>query len=144
MSTEANKTVLRRIYEEVFNKGNLEAVDDLHAANFAYHGPGGVELKGRAEAKEYVRAFRAAFPDVCVTVENMVAEGDYVAHRARFTGTHRGDWMGIPPTGKRVDVTLNVLSRFVGGKEAEAWEELDMLSFMQQLGVIPPMGRPGT
>jgi predicted ester cyclase len=143
MSTEANKTVLRRIYEEVFNKGNLEAVDDLHAANFAYHGPGGVELKGRAEAKEYVRAFRAAFPDVRVTTENMVAEGDYVADRTIITGTHRGDFQGIAPTGKRVTVVGNALNRFAGDKQVEVWMEFDTLGLMQQLGVIPPTGQPG-
>ena len=144
MSTEQNKATLCRTYEEVLNKGNFAVLNECMAPNYVAHGPGGLELKGPEAFGQYIATFRTAFPDLRVTVENMVAEGDYVAHRARFTGTHRGDWMGIPPTGKRVDVTLNVLSRFVGGKEAEAWEELDMLSFMQQLGVIPPMGRPGT
>ena len=144
MSTEANKAVNRRIYEEVFNKGNLAAVDELHAANFVLHGPGGVELKGSAEAKEYVKGFRAAFPDVCITVENMTAEGDYVADRVNITGTHRGNWRGIGPTGKRVTITCSFLSRFEGGRQAEVWEELDTLSFMEQLGVIPPTGQPGT
>jgi predicted ester cyclase len=144
MSTEANKTVLKRIYEEVFNKGNLAAVGELHAAKFVLHGPGGMELNGSTEAKEYVRGFRAAFPDVCVTVENMVAEGDYVADRVSITGTHRGDWTGIAPTGKRVTITCNALSRFEEGKQAEVWEEFDMLSLMQQLGVIPPMVQAGT
>jgi len=143
MSAEANKAAIRRIYEEVINKGNLAAVDDVVAANLAYHGPGGMELKGPAEVKEFVTAIRIAFPDVCMTVENMIAEGDYVAHRARFTGTHQGDFRGIAPTGNRVTFTANYLSRFAGDKEAEAWEEFDMLSFMQQLGVIPPMGQPG-
>jgi predicted ester cyclase len=118
-------------------------VDDLHAANFAYHGPGGVELKGRAEAKEYVRAFRAAFPDVRVTTENMVAEGDYVADRTIITGTHRGDFQGIAPTGKRVTVVGNALNRFAGDKQVEVWMEFDTLGLMQQLGVIPPTGQPG-
>ena len=143
MSTEANKAAIRRIYEEVWNQGNLATVDEVRAVDFAFHGPGGAEEKGRAGLKEFVTKFRAAFPDVCATVENIVAEGEYVALRTSTTGTHRGDWMGIPPTGKRVTLTLNVLSRFAGGKEAEAWEELDMLSFMQQLGVIPPMDQPG-
>jgi len=144
MSTKANKTVLKRIYEEVFNKGNLAAVGELHAANFVLHGPGGMELNGSTEAKEYVRGFRAAFPDVRITAESMVAEGDYVAHRASITGTHRGNLRGIAPTGKRVTTATNTISRFAGGKEAEAWEEYDMFSLLQQLGVAPPMGQPGT
>ena len=143
MSTKANKTVLKRIYEEVFNKGNLAAVGELHAANFVLHGPGGMELKGPAEVKEFVTAIRIAFPDVCMTVENMIAEGDYVAHRASVTGTHQGKLRDIPPTGKRVTATINTLSRFVGDKEAEAWQEFDTLSFYQQLGLIPSMGQTG-
>jgi predicted ester cyclase len=143
MSTEQNKATLRKTYEEAINKGNVAVLTECMTPDYVSHGPGGLDLKGPEGFGQYVTMFRTAFPDVRMTAENMVAEGDYVAHRARFTGTHRGDWMGIPPTGKRVTLTLNVLSRFAGGKEAEAWEELDMLSFMQQLGVIPPMNQPG-
>ena len=98
------------------NKGNIATVDDVIAADFVYHGPGGRTARGRAGLKEFVTAFRAAFPDACTTVENMVAEGDYVALRASITGTHRGDLRGIAPTGKRVTLTCNTFSRFVGGK----------------------------
>ena len=143
MSTEANKAVIRRIYEEVWNKGNMATVDEVRAVDFVYHGPGGMEERGRAGLKEFVTKFRTAFPDACTTVENMVAEGDYVALRTSTTGTHRGDWTGIAPTGKRVTLTCNILSRFVGGKQVEVWEEFDRLSLLQQLGVAPPMGQPG-
>lgn len=144
MSTEANKAVIRRIYEEVFNKGNLAAVDEVIAADYVYNGPGGRNVRGLAGFRELVTAFRAAFPDVCITVENMIAEGDYVAHRVSITGTHQGDLRGIAPTGKRVNLTTNTFSRFAGGKEAEVWEEADALSLLQQLGVAPPTGQPGT
>ena len=100
-------------------------------------------MKGRAEVKEYVKGFRAAFPDVCVTAENMVAEGDYVADRTSITGTHRGDFSGIAPTGKHVTIMCNAFNRFAGGKQVEVWMEFDTLGLMQQLGVIPPMGQPG-
>ena len=144
MSTEANKAVLRPIYKEVFNKGNLAVVDEVVAVDYVYHGPGGRTAKGPAGLKEVVTAFRAAFPDVRIMAENMVAEGDYVAHRASITGTHRGNLRGIAPTGKRVTSATNTISRFAGGKEAEAWEEYDMLSLLQQLGVAPPTGQLGT
>jgi steroid delta-isomerase-like uncharacterized protein len=144
MSTEANKAVIKRINEEVFSKGNLAFVDEVIATDYVYHGPGGRTVKGTAGFKELVTRFRAAFPDVRVTVENMVAEGDYVAHRTSINGTHRGDYRGIAPTGKQVTSTSNILSRFAGGKEAEAWEEYDMLGVLQQLGVAHPMSQPGT
>jgi predicted ester cyclase len=143
MSTEQNKATIRRAYEEVLNKGNVAILNELMAPNYVSHGPGGLDVKGPEGFGQYVTMMRTAFPDIRVTLENMVAEGDYVAHRFTLTGTHRGDWLSIPPTGKRVTVTGNVLSRFAAGKEVEAWEELDMLSFMQQLGAIPPMGQPG-
>ncbi|MGD0659796.1 MAG: ester cyclase [Syntrophorhabdales bacterium] len=143
MSTEQNKATLRRTYEEVLNKGNFAVLNECMAPNYVAHGPGGLELKGPEAFGQYIATFRTAFPDLRVTVENMVAEGDYVAHRFSFIGMHRGDFGGIAPTGKRVTVTCNVVSRFTAGKEVEAWEEFDTLGFMQQLGVIPPMNQPG-
>lgn len=143
MSADQNKAAVRRAYEEVLNKGNLGVVNELFAPNYVLHAPGGVELKGPEGFRQYVTMFRTAFPDTHVTAENMVAEGEYVAHRFSFTGTHRGDFGGVAPTGKRVISTSNVLSRFAGGKVAEDWHEFDTLGFYQQLGVIPPMGPPG-
>jgi predicted ester cyclase len=143
MSTEQNKAILHKTYEEAIKKGNLAVLNECMAPNYVYHGPGGTDLKGPEGFGQYLTMLRAAFPDMRLTVENMFAEGNYVAHRFTLTGTHQGDWMGIAPTGKRVTITSNVVSRFAEGKEAEAWVELDMLGFMQQLGVIPPMGQPG-
>ena len=143
MSTEENKASVHRVIEEAFNKGNLAVVDDLMATNYVFHGPGGQELKGPEGFKQMIPMYRTAFPDIHMTIDDMVAEGDKVAFRLTLRGTHKGDLMGIAPTGKQVTVTGTVISRFVGGKELEAWESADQLGMLQQLGVVPPMGQGG-
>jgi predicted ester cyclase len=131
MPAEQNKAALRRIYEEVFNKGNLAAVDEVVTADWIYHGAGGMELKGPAGFKEFVKTYRAAFPDLHLTAEDMVAEGEKVAHRITFRGTNTGEFMGVA-----------TISHFVGGREAETWQFADTASMYEQLGVAPPMGQP--
>jgi len=140
MSTEENKAKQRRVWEEAFNKGDLSVADELFAPNYVYHGPIGMEYKGPEGFKQMVTMFRNAFPDLHVTVEDMVAEGDKVVSRFTFTGTHKGELMGIAPTGKQVTIAGTVIVRWVGGKEVEAWGSEDLLGMMQQLGVVPPMG----
>ena len=140
MSTEENKAVLRRNCEEAFNKGDLAVADETIANNYVYHGSGGQEFKGPEGFKQLITMFRTAFPDFHVTVEDMVAEGNKVAHRATMRGTHQGDLMGIAPTGKQVTISAIVISRFEGGREVEAWSNLDQLGMMQQMGIAPPMG----
>jgi len=140
MSTEENKATLRRIIEEAFNKGNLAVTDELIATNYVYHGSGGQEFKGTEGFKQYVTMMRTAFPDLHMTIEDMVAEGDKVVHIAKMRGTHKGEIMGIAPTGKQLTISAVTISRFAGGKEAEAWTYADSLVMYQQLGVAPPMG----
>lgn len=140
MSAEENKAKIRRIYEEVFNKGNLAVADELMAPNYVFHAPGGQEFKGPEGFKQYATMMRTAFPDLHITVEDMVAEGDKVVHRISTRGTHKGDLMGIAPTGKQITTTGIVISRFAAGKEVEVWASLDMLGMMQQMGVAPPIG----
>ncbi|MBA7559052.1 MAG: ester cyclase [Dehalococcoidia bacterium] len=140
MSAEENKAVLRRVAEEIFNKGDLAVVDEVIASNYVYHGSGGQEYKSPEGFKQIVTMFRNAFPDLHMTVEDMVAEGDKVAHRLTIRGTHKGELMGIAPTGKQVTISAVTISRFAGGKEAEAWSNLDQLGMYQQLGVAPPTG----
>ena len=139
MSTEENKAVLRRNLEAL-NKGDLAIADETIHTNYVYHGSGGQEFKGPEGFKQFVTMLRTAFPDLHLTVEDMVAEGDKVAHRLTLRGTHKGDFMGMAPTGKQVTTTAITISRFVGGKEVEAWSNLDQLGMMQQMGVAPPMG----
>jgi steroid delta-isomerase-like uncharacterized protein len=141
MSTEENKAKQRRVWEEIINKGNLAVADELFATNYIYHGPVGMEFKGPEGLKQLISMFRNAFPDIHVTVEDMIAEGDKVVCRITGRGTHKGEMMGIPPTGKQTEVTGIIITRWAGGKEVETWEILDMLHMMQQIGVVPPMGQ---
>ena len=143
MSARENKARQRRVWEEVFNKGNLAIIPELFAPNYVYHGPMGIEAKGPEGFKQLVTMFRAAFPDIHVTIDDMVAEGDKVVSRFTFTATHKGEWMGVAPTGKQVTLSGILIDRWVGGKEVEAWSVLDMLAMMQQMGVVPPMGKGG-
>ncbi len=141
MSTEKNKAVIRRVFEEAMNKGDLAVADEGIASNYVFHGPVGQEFKGPEEFKQLVSMYRTAFPDLHCVIEDMVAEGDKVSARSTIRGTHKGNLMGIAPTGKQVTVTGIVIVRFVGGREVEAWSVMDLLSMMQQLGVVPPMGQ---
>jgi steroid delta-isomerase-like uncharacterized protein len=135
MSAEENKALVRRFVEEFWNEGNAAAADELMAIDAAIHMPTGevVNLDG---LKSFAGTFRGAFPDWHSTFEELIAEGDRVAERWTGRGTHRGELQGIPPTGKRVEVPGSVFYRIVGGKIVEFRGQLDMMSLMQQLGVI--------
>lgn len=139
---EKNKALVRRCIEEM-EKGNWGIFDELVARDYVYHMSGRPEPLTREETEELTRAIRAAFPDGRVTIEDMIAEGDKVVTRYASSGTHKGDFMGIPATGEKVVATGIVISRIAQGKIAEDWEEFDALGFLQQLGAIPPMGEPG-
>ena len=143
MSTEENKAIMRRVWEEIFNKGDLSVADEIIAPNYVYHGPIGMEFKGPEGFKQLITMFRTAFPDMRVTVEDMVAEGDKVVSRITGRGTHKGEFMGIAATGKQVTYTGILIVRFAGGKEVEVWGCSDLLGMMQQLGVVPPIGQGG-
>lgn len=139
--TEQSKAVVRRLHEEVFVKGDVNAVDEIVAEDFVLHEPDGDH--GREEHfKGMVPAFRAAFPDLQFTFEDMIAEGDTVATRFTMHGTHEGEFMGIPPTGKEVRVSGMVFERVEDGKVQEGWVQRDNLGMMQQLGVIPHPEQP--
>ena len=139
MSTEDNKALERRVFEEVLNKGNLALVDELFSPDNVVHTSTG-PVHGSEGFKQFVNMYLSAFPDLQFTIEDMVAEGDKVVTRYTARGTHRGDLQGIPPTGKPATVTGIVISRYEGGKSVEGWLEFDALGMMQQLGVVPSMG----
>ena len=140
MSTEENKAVVRRFYEEVVNQKKRAVLDEVFDLNLVDHfappgTPGGLE-----GARQTLGMFLSAFPDLHFTVEDLIAEGDEVVARVTMSGTQQGAFMGIPPTGKHVTITGIDINRFVGGKSVEHWVEMDTLGMMQQLGVIPPLG----
>ena len=143
MSVEENKALYRRYVEEVWNKGNLAILDELLAPGFVRHTANNPEgVRGPQAFREYVGLFRAAFPDFVAPAEDLFAEGDRVAYRWVFRGTHRGELLGIRPTNKYVTVPGIVVARIDKGKIAEEWESYDTLGFMQQLGVIPTSAQP--
>jgi steroid delta-isomerase-like uncharacterized protein len=135
MSAKENKALVRRFVEEFWNEGNTTAADELMAIDAAIHLPTG-EVVNTDELKSFVDTWRESFPDWHSTVEELIAEGDRVAERWTGRGTHRGELQGIPPTGKRVEVPGSVFYRIVGGKIVEFRGQLDMMSLMQQLGVV--------
>ncbi len=145
--SEENKAILRRVTDEVFNQGDLDLVDELFAPDYVLHDPGlpGGELRGTENFKQqWVTMFRTAFPDLQLSVEDQVAEGDRVVTRYTGRGTHQGELMGIPPTGNEVSVGGIIVSRVSGGRVEEEWNSFDALGMMQQLGVIPPPGQGGS
>jgi steroid delta-isomerase-like uncharacterized protein len=140
MSVEENKAIFRRIVEEGFNKGNLAIVDELVATNHVNHTD---NVHGPEEYKQFINMYRTAFPDLHMTIEDQIAEGDKVVNRWTSRGTHKGELMGIPPTGKQTTVTGMYVARIIGGKIVEEWGNLDALGMMQQIGVVPPPGQAG-
>jgi steroid delta-isomerase-like uncharacterized protein len=138
MSTEENKALSRRSGEEIFNGGDLDLAEELYAPDYVLHDPSlPKDLHGPEGLKQYAAMTRAAFPDARVTVEDQVAEGDKVVDRWTATGTHTGEFLGIPPTNRRFEISGITISRFPGGKIVEDWYQGDDLGMMQQLGVIP-------
>jgi predicted ester cyclase len=145
MSTEENKAVIRRIHEEVINKGDLSIANELISPDYVLHaGPSmPMEVKGPEGFKQFIGMFLTGMPDTRVTVEDVIAEGDKVVHRFTLRGTHTAEMMGLAPTGKKVEISGTTISRMSGGKEAEAWMNTDSLTMYQQLGVIPPLDQGG-
>ena len=136
MSTEDNKAQVRRGYEEGFHQRNLAVFDELMASDYVWH-IASTTLHGREPAKQLISRFLTAFPDGRYTIEDMIAEGDRVVVRQTFRGTHRGDFMGMAPTGKHVTVTEMEIFRIANGQAVENWTSSDDLGLLQQLGVVP-------
>jgi steroid delta-isomerase-like uncharacterized protein len=140
MSTEDNKALIRRFYEEVFNKKNLAAIDEFFAPDHVDHTlPPGLPV-GPEGTKQAIAMTLSGFPDLRVTIEDMIAEGDKVVTRFTTHGTQQGALGGIPPTGKHVAVSTIEITRMAGGKIAEDWGLDDRLGMLQQLGLVPAMG----
>lgn len=138
MSTEENKTLFRRYVEEGWAKGNVEVADEVFADRYVAHQPdGSQEERGPEDVKQFLRQYREAFPDLEITVEDQIAEGDKVVTRWASRGTHQGEFRGIVPTGNEVSLTGIGIFRFSEGKVVESWDNFDQLGLLQQLGAIP-------
>jgi predicted ester cyclase len=142
VSAEENKTLARRVVEELFNQdGNLEAADELFRPEYLGYVAGFEDLHGAEAVKQFATTERQAIPDLKNTVEDQVAEGDKVVTRYRTQGTHTAESEAFgPPTGNRIDIQGMVIDRVAGGKIAESWIVYDALRMMHQLGFIPEAG----
>ncbi len=136
MSTEQNKALLRRIFEEGVNQNKPNVFDELIAPNFKiYDPPLGME-PNREGFRQIFTDFRAAFPDLHLTIEDEFADGDYVIQRGYATGTQTGEFQGLPPTGKKIRINVIHIWRFANGKAVENWVQMDRLGLLYQLGAI--------
>ncbi len=140
MSTEPNKAIVRRYLEEAWNKGNVGILDELMAPNYARYMSGQASPLNREGQKQRITTFHSALPDLHLTIEDLIAEGDKVVFRITVRGTQQGMLMGVPPTGKQVTVTAIDIARVAEDKIVEHWGQMDTLGLLQQLGAIPPRG----
>ncbi len=139
MSTEENKALIRRFYEEVFNKRNLAALDDFYAPDHVDHTlPPGLPA-GPEGTRQAIAMTLAGFPDLRITIEDMIAEGDKVVIRFTMHGTQQGMFGNLSPTGKQVAVSTIEITRIADGKIVEDWGLDDRLGMLQQLGLVPAM-----
>jgi steroid delta-isomerase-like uncharacterized protein len=140
--SEENKAVARRIDAEVWNEGRLEVIDELVAGDYVSTVVGVPEqIRGPQGFREFVVTYRTAFPDLHISIDEQIAEGDIVVTRWTGTGTHEGELMGIPATGKQVTTAGINIDRFAGGKLVAGWALFDQLGLLQQIGAIPVPAR---
>jgi steroid delta-isomerase-like uncharacterized protein len=135
--TDHEPTLVHRWFEEVWNKGRAEAIDEMLDSDAVAHGladEGGNELRGPEGFKPFFESFRNAFPDLEVVVEDTVVEGDKIAARCTVKGTHAGDGLGLDATNRRVEFTGMIIARVKDGKIVEAWNNFDFKTMFQQLG----------
>lgn len=144
MSTEDNKALIRRWVDEVLNRRDVSTHSpayELVATDFTGHFPGQPPIYGLEAFRQFGSAYFTAFPDLQITPEDLVAEGDKVTMRYGWRGTHKAELMGIPATGKQVTASGISILRIADGKIAEQWDNFDNLGMLQQLGVIPAPGQ---
>lgn len=138
------KMLPQRVFKEILNEGRLEVADEIVASDYLLHSPTRPEpFKGPEGFKSFVSALRQGFPDLKVTIDQLIAEGEFVSIRSHLTGTHLGTYRGIPPTGRKIAQTQLLMFRVSDGQIHEAWQEIDGLGIMQQLKIFPA-GNPPT
>ena len=142
--SEANRALMIRWFEEVWNQGKESTIDELAAPDVIGHGlaDGDVDLHGTAEFKPFVRNMRGAFPDIHISLEDIVVERDMVYARLSVHGTHQGANIGVPPTGRRVHIKAITQMRIAGGQIVEGWNSWDQLGLLRQIGALPAAEKP--
>jgi len=143
-NTSANKTLVRRWFEEVWNQGREDTIDSLFAANGIGYGLGDTEapVQGPGGIKPFVRNLRGALPDIHMKIEDIMAEGDRVTVRITAEGTHKGGNLGVAPTGGRVRIEGIVIVRIANGQIVEGWNSWDQLGLLRQIGALPARKGP--
>ena len=137
MSEEANCALVRRFIDEVFNAGDFSAVDEILAADYVHHDPTTQEFGSGVEGfKRLIGYYRDAFPDLTISFDDQFGAGDRVVDRWTGRGTHEGELMGIPATGRPVSASGISIHRIVDGRIAETWNNYDAAGMLRQLGVI--------
>ncbi len=136
MSSEQYKKNGQRIFEDIWNAGNMAIAHDLFAPNYVLHVPLGT-YQGVEGLQQYVAGIRSAFPDIHITIEDQFVEGDKSVVRWTMRGTHQGALQGMPPTGKQASMTAITIFRWANGMAEEAWTVYDQMSMLQQLGLMP-------
>ena len=140
--SEQNKAIVRRVFEELRNQGNLSVADQLFTPNYTDHDSSSPDFgHGPESERKRVTLYRTAFPDMRLTIEDIIAEGETVMARWSCRGTHKGDLSGIAPTGKQFNISGVSIARLANGKMAEGWVNWDALGLMQQLGVVPELAK---
>ena len=135
--SEENKILARDSWEKTVNQRDLDAIEEIYAPDFVWHQPD-QDIRGYEQARQFVSTFFDAFPDINITVEDTIAEGDQVVTRYTIRGTHRGETEEFgPPTGRQMELEGITIHRIEDGKIVEEWERYDNLSAMQQLGLVP-------
>jgi predicted ester cyclase len=140
MSPADNRAIRRRLTEEGWNKRNLAVFDQCIASNRLWHDPSGPDIGSLERLKAFATAVMTAVPDVHLTIDDQIARGDKVVSRITLRGTQRGEFQGIPPTGKRLTVTVVVIDRIAGGKVAETWPLVDDLGRLDLAWFYPHRG----
>ena len=130
-----SEQLIRRIFDEVVNAGNIDAADELFTEDFVDHGPMG-EMRGVPAFKEMIAMWRAAVPDVHCEVEDFFSDGEMAAWNVRTTGTHTGEMMGMPPSGRSIELVSPNIGRMRDGRAAEHWADQSMFQFLQQIGAM--------
>ena len=134
---QENSLLIRRWFDEVWNSGRMEAIDEMASPNAIGHGQAQHDIDiGLKEFKPFVVDFRRAFPDMKVTIDHIIEQGDKVVARWTATMTHKGEFLGIAPTGKKATITGTTTQRIVAGKIVEGWDNWDQLGLLVQIGAV--------
>jgi steroid delta-isomerase-like uncharacterized protein len=145
VSVDQNRAIARRYIDEFWSRGNVAAVDELIATDYVVHDPGTPGRAGGTDGEKQVHAmYRSVFPDLRFSVDDVLGEGDRAVVRWTARGTHRGELLGIAPTGKLITIPGTSIVRIANGKIAEHWLNWDTVGMLQQMGAIPAPQQPAT